>query len=43
MILALVDGLSLQFTFDPEAFSLARATRFCDDAVLRYLSKDDQE
>jgi TetR/AcrR family transcriptional repressor of bet genes len=43
VILALADGLSLQLTFDPKAFSLAQATRFCEDAVLRYLAKDDHE
>ena len=40
VILALVDGLSLQVTFDPKAFGLARATRVCEDAVLRYLAKE---
>lgn len=40
MILALVDGLSLQLTFDSKAFSVAQATRFCEDAVLRYLEKE---
>jgi AcrR family transcriptional regulator len=39
VILALVDGLSLQRTFDPQALSLARATRSCEDAVARYLQK----
>jgi AcrR family transcriptional regulator len=37
VILALVDGLSLQRTFDPPALSLARATRCCQAAVMRYL------
>jgi AcrR family transcriptional regulator len=39
VILALVDGISLQRTFDRQAFSLQRATRFCDEAVARYLAK----
>lgn len=39
VILALVDGISLQRTFDRKAFSLERATRFCEDAVARYLAK----
>ena len=38
VILALVDGLSLQRTFDPHAQSLARATRICEEAVTRYLA-----
>lgn len=40
VILALVDGLSLQLTFDPNAFSVAQATRFCEEAVFRYLAKE---
>jgi AcrR family transcriptional regulator len=39
VILALVDGLSLQRTFDPGALSLERATRACEDAVTRYLAR----
>jgi len=38
-ILALVDGVSLQRTFDPTALTLRRATRVCEDAVLRYLAR----
>jgi hypothetical protein len=37
VILALVDGLSLQLTFDPKAFSVIEATRFCEQALQRYL------
>ena len=37
VILALVDGLSLQLTFDPDSFTLDDATRFCEDALRRYL------
>lgn len=40
VVLGLVDGLSLQLTFDPEAFGVAEATRFCDDALGRYLARD---
>jgi AcrR family transcriptional regulator len=40
VILALVDGLSLQRTFDPKAMTISRATRLCEDAVVRYLDKD---
>src|SRR5881628_75459 len=40
VILGLVDGVSLQLTFDPAAFSVADATRFCGDAVLRYLARE---
>jgi len=36
----LVDGVSLQLTFDPTAFRVAEATRFCGDAVLRYLTRE---
>lgn len=38
--LGLVDGLSLQLTFDPEAFGVADAARFCEDALGRYLAKE---
>src|SRR5690242_20664070 len=38
VVLGLVDGLSLQLTFDPEAFGLAEAARLCDEALARYLS-----
>ena len=37
VILALVDGVSLQLTFDPKAFSVIEATRFCEQALQRYL------
>jgi AcrR family transcriptional regulator len=40
VVLGLVDGLSLQLTFDPEAFSVAEATRFCGDALERYLGPE---
>ena len=40
VIVGLVDGVSLQLTFDPTAFSVAEATRFCGDAVLRYLTRE---
>jgi AcrR family transcriptional regulator len=39
VILALVDGLSLQRTFDPRALTLQRATHVCEEAVARYLEK----
>ena len=39
VVLALVDGISLQRAFDPKAFTLPRATRLCEDAVLRFLEK----
>jgi AcrR family transcriptional regulator len=37
VILALIDGVSLQLTFDPAAFDLNAAARICVDAVERYL------
>ncbi|HLC40083.1 MAG TPA: TetR family transcriptional regulator C-terminal domain-containing protein [Methylomirabilota bacterium] len=40
IILALVDGISLQLTFEPNAFTLSKANRFCEDAVLRYLGRE---
>ena len=40
VILGLVDGVSLQLAFDPTAFSVAEATRFCTDAVMRYLARE---
>lgn len=39
VILALVDGVSLQRTFDAKAFTRERAARFCEDAITRYLEK----
>jgi AcrR family transcriptional regulator len=39
IILGVVDGVSLQRTFDPKAFTLARAARFCEDAITRYLER----
>jgi len=39
VILALVDGLSLQRAFDGRAIGLDRATRACEDAVARYLAR----
>jgi AcrR family transcriptional regulator len=39
VVLALVDGVSLQRAFDPKAITLARAVRMCEDAALRYLEK----
>jgi AcrR family transcriptional regulator len=40
VVLGLIDGLSLQLTFDPEAFGVAEAARFCDDALGRYLARE---
>jgi AcrR family transcriptional regulator len=39
LILAVVDGIALQRTFDPRAFTLARATRFCEEGIERYLAR----
>jgi TetR/AcrR family transcriptional regulator, fatty acid metabolism regulator protein len=39
VVLGLIDGVSLQLTFDPEAFGVAEAARFCDDALGRYLGR----
>ena len=40
VVLGLVDGLSLQLTFDPGAFAMAEAARFGDDALGRYLARE---
>jgi TetR/AcrR family transcriptional regulator, transcriptional repressor of bet genes len=40
VILGLVDGLSLQMTFDPKAFSLPAATRLVEEALERYLGRE---
>jgi len=40
VVLGLVDGVSLQLTFDPEAFSVTEAARFCHDALGRYLGRE---
>jgi TetR/AcrR family transcriptional repressor of bet genes len=37
VILGLLDGVALQLTFDRRAFSVAEATRFCEEALRRYL------
>ena len=39
VVLALVDGLSLQRTFDPDVLTLERAVRACEEAVTRYLAR----
>jgi AcrR family transcriptional regulator len=39
VILALVDGLSLQLTFDPQRFELGATRRLGEDAVFRYLAR----
>lgn len=38
VIVGVVDGVSLQLMFG-DAFSVASAIRFCDDALMRYLGK----
>jgi AcrR family transcriptional regulator len=38
VVLGLVDGLSLQLTFDPDALSVAEAARLGNDALGRYLA-----
>lgn len=38
VILGLIDGVSLQVAFDPRAFDVATAARFCAEALERYLS-----
>jgi AcrR family transcriptional regulator len=47
VILALVDGLSLQLTFDPDLMSLGRAVRLAEEALGAYLGAearpDDRE
>jgi AcrR family transcriptional regulator len=40
VILALLDGVSLQLTFEPRAFSVAAAVRVCEEALLRYLGRE---
>ena len=40
VVLGLVDGVSLQLAFDATAFSVAEATRFCTEAVMRYLARE---
>ena len=40
VILATVDGVSLQLAFDPKAFGVATAVRFCEDALARYLERE---
>ena len=40
VVLALVDGVSLQLTFDPRVFGAAAAVRLCEDVLTRYLEKE---
>ena len=42
VILALVDGLSLQLTFDPDLMSLGRAVRLAEEALGAYLGTADR-
>jgi AcrR family transcriptional regulator len=42
VVLGLIDGVSLQLTFDPDAFGVPEAARFCDEALARYLSREDR-
>ncbi|HKA63260.1 MAG TPA: TetR/AcrR family transcriptional regulator [Methylomirabilota bacterium] len=42
VILGLLDGLSLQLTFDRGLMTLSRAARVAEDALARYLSVGDQ-
>lgn len=39
VVLGLLDGVALQLTFDPRAFGVAAAARFCEDALGRYLAR----
>ena len=38
VILALIDGLSLQLTFDPDLMPFARAVRLAEEALVAYLA-----
>ena len=38
VILGLLDGVALQLTFDPDAFTVGDAARFCEEALRRYLA-----
>ena len=42
VILALIDGLSLQLTFDPDLMSLGRAVRLAEEALGAYLGVGDR-
>jgi TetR/AcrR family transcriptional regulator, transcriptional repressor of bet genes len=39
VILGVLDGVSLQLTFDSRAFTVAEAARFCEEALVRYLAR----
>jgi AcrR family transcriptional regulator len=39
VILGLLDGIALQLTFDSDAFDVQTATRFCHEALGRYLAR----
>ncbi len=40
VVLALLDGIALQLTFDREAFGVGTAARFCTEALERYLAPE---
>jgi AcrR family transcriptional regulator len=40
VVLGLVDGVSLQLTFEPDAMTAARAARLIDEALTRYLVRE---
>jgi AcrR family transcriptional regulator len=40
VVLAVLDGLSLQLTFDPRLVPVSRAARLAEEALLRYLRKE---
>lgn len=40
VVLALLDGLSLQLTFDRALMPVPRAARLCEETLLRYLTRD---
>jgi AcrR family transcriptional regulator len=42
VILALIDGLSLQLTFDPDLMSLGRVVRLAEEALGAYLGAGDR-
>lgn len=41
VVLGLVDGVALQLTFDPRAFTVGEAARLCDEALARYLHQEE--
>jgi hypothetical protein len=39
MVLALIDGMSLQFTFDKNLMTVRKAERLCEEVLFAHIGK----